>query len=130
MITSFFNTYKSFQKLQSRLSYNRDRSILTRSILLNTSIGKRFLKKSLVKGINCYSQASLERVKSASFFYEWKYHRTIRVKHLYNWRAKVNKFSYTNTFRYKKTDLHTVMYKVKHAAFIALLKRSYYRPIT
>lgn len=130
MITSFFNTYKSFQKLQSRLSYNRDKSILTRSILLNTSIGKRFLKKSLVKGINCYSQASLERVKSASFFYEWKYHRTIRVKHLYNWRAKVNKLSYTNTFRYKKTDLHTVMYKVKHAAFIALLKRSYYRPIT
>jgi len=131
LITSFFNEYKHFQKLRSRLFSNRERFIINRTIVSNSSVSKKFLKKAILKGVELYAKdftAIAQRVKSASFFYQWKYFRNIRVKHFFKWQVKSKKFSSDNTFHYRKTSLHKVMYKIKHSAFLSLLKRSYYIP--
>merc|ERR1711907_780412 len=89
---------------------------------------KKILRKVLVKGL-ILSDAP-KYAKSTLFFNEWKYHRNIYIKYFYKWRARLNRFSYKNSFRYKKVSSHTVQYKVKHSAFITLLKRSYYKPFS
>jgi ribosomal protein S4 len=131
LITSLFNKYKHFQMLRSRLFFNRSRSIINRTIVSNHSVSKKFLRKAILKGVKLYRKEStsiVQRVKSAAFFFQWKYFRDIRVKHFYKWQVKSKKFSFDNTFRYKKTSFHKVMYHLKHLDFLSLLKRSSHIP--